>query len=56
MKYKGLVLIEDGSVNLENVEQKLEAEGILSIVYRQGARPPELVDLQAGIVEEEEEC
>ena len=45
MKYKKLLLVEDGSVDLEKITEDLKEEPIYIILYRQGARIPEVIDL-----------
>jgi hypothetical protein len=45
MKYKKLLLVEDGSVDVEKITEDLKDEPIYIIVYRQGAKMPEIVDL-----------
>lgn len=45
MKYKKLLLVEDGSVDVEKVVEDLKDEPIYIVVYRQGARIPEVIDL-----------
>ena len=45
MKYKKLLLVEDGSVDLEKITEDLKDEPIYIILYRQGARIPEVIDL-----------
>lgn len=44
-KIKKLLIVEDGSIDLENCEQDLLDAGIKCIVYRQGSQPPRLYDL-----------
>lgn len=45
--YKKFLIIEDGSVDLDNLEEDFEAKHpeIKIIVYRQGANKPEFLDL-----------
>lgn len=45
MKYKKLLLVEDGSVDMEKLEEDLKDEPIYIIRYWQGARLPEVIDL-----------
>lgn len=45
MKYKQLLLIEDGSVDVEKIENDLAKSQIYIIVYRQGANIPQVVNL-----------
>lgn len=45
MKYKKLLLVEDGSVDVEKITEELKDEPIYIIRYRQGARIPEVIDL-----------
>lgn len=45
MKYKKLLLVEDGSVDVEKITEDLKDEPIYIIRYRQGARIPEVIDL-----------
>lgn len=45
MKYKKLLLVEDGSVDVEKITEELKEEPIYLILYRQGARIPEVIDL-----------
>lgn len=45
MKYKKLLLVEDGSVDVEKIEEDLKDEPIYIIRYRQGAKVPEVIDL-----------
>lgn len=45
MKYKKLLLVEDGSVDLEKITEDLKEEPIYILLYRQGARIPEVIDL-----------
>lgn len=45
MKYKKLLLVEDGSVDVEKTTEELKEEPIYIIRYRQGARIPEVIDL-----------
>ena len=40
-----LLIVEDGSIDLENCEQDLLDAGIKCIVYRRGSQPPRLYDL-----------
>lgn len=44
LKPTKLLLVEDGSVDLDKIDN-LEECGIQVIVYRQGSRKPELIDL-----------
>lgn len=44
-KYTKLLVVEDGSIDIEKEEEKLEGMGIKLLVYRQGAQKPELIDL-----------
>lgn len=45
---KKLLYVEDGSVDVDDLQQVLDDSdsGIYVVVYRQGSRPPELVDLE----------
>lgn len=45
MKYRKLLLVEDGSVDMEKIAEDLKEEPIYIILYRQGARIPEVIDL-----------
>lgn len=41
-----LLIVEDGSIDLENCKQDLLDMGIGLLVYRQGSHPPKLYDLE----------
>ena len=45
MKYKKLLFVEDGRVDVEKITEDLKDEPIYIIRYRQGARIPEVIDL-----------
>lgn len=45
MKYKKLLLVEDGSVDMEKIQEDLKQEPIYIIRYRQGAKTPEVINL-----------
>ena len=44
-KTKKLLIVEDGSIDIDACEQDLLDMGIRMLVYRQGAEPPRLYDL-----------
>lgn len=45
-KISKLLFVEDGSVDVDAIEDELYDMGIKVIVYRQGANKPELIDLE----------
>lgn len=45
MKYKKLLFVEDGSVDVEKITEDLKDEPIYIVEYRSGARIPEVIDL-----------
>lgn len=44
-KYNQLLLVEDGSVDLETIKKDLKDEPIYIISYRQSSRSPEVISL-----------
>lgn len=48
-KVKKFLFVEDGSVDLDELETKLANNPEIAIVvYRQGSLPPQLVDIKNG--------
>ena len=45
MKYKKLLFVEDGSVDVEKITEDLKDEPIYIVEYRSGAKMPGIVDL-----------
>lgn len=41
-----LLLVEDGSVDVDELKEFLERTNIKVVVYRQGAKMPEIIDLE----------
>ena len=53
--YKGLLarqvlFVEDGSVDLDELKAALQGTSIKVIVYRQGSKMPQLVNLQEEMI------
>lgn len=46
MKYNSILLVEDGSIDVDEVKKELNGQKVLLITYRQGAVRPELVYLE----------
>lgn len=45
-----ILFVEDGSVDLDELKTALQGKGIEVIVYRQGSKMPQLVNLQEGMI------
>lgn len=45
-----ILFVEDGSVDLDEVKTALQGTGIEVIVYRQGAKMPQLVNLREEMI------
>lgn len=45
-KLKKFLLVEDGSIHTDNLENWAEVQGIQIITYRQGSAKPELKNLK----------
>ena len=45
-----ILFVEDGSVDLDEVKTALQGTGIEVIVYRQGSKMPQLVNLQEEMI------
>ena len=43
---KGFLLVEDGSVDIDKLEEKIQGSGIQIVVYRAGAPMPKLIMLK----------
>ena len=42
---KQILLVEDGSIDIDEAEEKLQGTGMEIITYREGAQKPELINL-----------
>ena len=45
MKYKKLLLVEDGSVDLQALKRALKGSEIYIVVYRNGSAIPQILDI-----------
>ena len=48
---KQILFVEDGSVDLDELKTALQGTDIKVIVYRQGSKMPQLVNLQEKLIE-----
>lgn len=47
---KQILFVEDGSVDLDELKAALQGTNIIVVVYRQGSKMPQLVNLQGEMI------